>query len=132
MAGTQAALAECLRELQAMTPEIEAAAVVSVEGLVIASCLPDAAADAAQPAQEEGIAAMSAAMLGLGERIAAELGRGMVEQMYIKGDKGYIILMRLTDEAALTALAGADATLGLIFLDMRRSAAALKRVLEAH
>ena len=55
-----------LRELQASSPDIEASAVVSVDGLSIASALP-------QGVEEDRVSAMSAAMLSLGERIASEL-----------------------------------------------------------
>ncbi len=49
--------------------------------------------------------AMSAAMLSLGERIASELGRGVLDQVYIKGEEGYVVLMAVGEEAVLTALA---------------------------
>ena len=75
-----------LRELQASSPDIEASAIVSVDGLSIASALP-------QGVEEDRVSAMSAAMLSLGERIATELGRGSLEQVYIKGEKGYVVLM---------------------------------------
>ena len=65
---------------------------------------------------------MSAAMLSLGERIASELGRGGLEQVYIKGNAGFIILTSVGAEAVLTVLAHQDAKLGLIFLEMRRAA----------
>ena len=58
-----------LRELQASSPDIEASAVVSVDGLSIASALP-------QGVEEDRVSAMSAAMLSLGERIATELVSG--------------------------------------------------------
>jgi len=98
-----------LRELQASSPDIEASAVVSVDGLSIASALP-------QGVEDDRVSAMSAAMLSLGERIATELGRGSLEQVYIKGLKGYVVLMSIGDEAVLTALAREQAKLGLIFL----------------
>ena len=104
-----------LRELQASSPDIEASAVVSVDGLSIASALP-------QGVEEDRVSAMSAAMLSLGERIATELGRGSLEQVYIKGEKGYVVLMSVGQEAVLTALAREQAKLGLIFLAMRRAA----------
>ena len=110
-----------LRDLQAGTADIEASAVVSVDGLIMASSLP---ADI----EEDRVSAMSAAMLSLGERIAQELNRGELEQVYIKGSKGYIILMSVGEEAVLTALARGDAKLGLIFLDMRRAAEDLSRL----
>jgi predicted regulator of Ras-like GTPase activity (Roadblock/LC7/MglB family) len=104
-----------LRDLQASSPDIEASAVVSVDGLTIASALP-------QDVEEDRVSAMSAAMLSLGERIASELGRGSLDQVYIKGEDGFVILMSIGEDAVLTALARDDAKLGLIFLDMRRAA----------
>ncbi len=111
-----------LRELQASSPDIEASAVVSVDGLSIASALP-------QGVEEDRVSAMSAAMLSLGERIATELGRGTLEQVYIKGEKGYVILMSVGKEAVLTALAREQAKLGLILLDMRRAAEDLSKLI---
>ncbi|MFN2182924.1 MAG: roadblock/LC7 domain-containing protein [Anaerolineae bacterium] len=107
-----------LRDLRVVTPDIEASAVVSVDGLTIASDLP---ADV----EEDRVSAMSAAMLSLGERIASELGRGMLDQVYIRGGEGYVILMSIGEDAVLTALARKEAKLGLVFLDMRRAAADL-------
>ena len=104
-----------LRDLQAGTPDIEASAIVSVDGLIMASALP-------ATVEEDRVSAMSAAMLSLGERIASELGRGVLNQVYIKGDNGYVILMSVGEEAVLTVLARKEAKLGLVFLDMRRAA----------
>jgi hypothetical protein len=72
---------------------------------------------------------MSAAMLSLGDRIASELGRGTLSQVYVKGDQGYVILMSVGEEAVLTVLAHQEAKLGLVFLDMRRTAEDLARLL---
>jgi hypothetical protein len=113
---------ERLRDLQASSPDIEASAVVSVDGLSIASALP-------AEVEEDRVSAMSAAMLSLGERISTELGRGTLEQVYIKGEKGYVILMSVGEEAVLTALAREQSKLGLIFLDMRRAVEALQRLI---
>src|SRR3954467_5601196 len=102
-----------LRDLS-RTDGVEASAVVSVDGLIMASALPSGV-------EEDRVSAMSAAMLSLGERISSELGRGSLEQVYIKGIKGYVILMSVGEEAVLTALAREQAKLGLIFLHMRRA-----------
>lgn len=110
-----------LRDLQAGTPDIEASAVVSVDGLIMASALPAGV-------EEDRVSAMSAAMLSLGERIASELGRGMLDQVYIRGDDGYVFLTAVGMEAVLTVLARKDAKLGLIFLDMKRAAADLAKL----
>ena len=110
-----------LRALQSGTPDIEASAVVSVDGLIMASSLP---ADV----EEDRVSAMSAAMLSLGERIASELGRGTLDQVYIRGDSGYVVLMSVGEDAVLTALARSEAKLGLIFLDMKRAAEDLNKL----
>jgi len=110
-----------LRSLQVNSQDIEASAVVSVDGLIMASALP-AGMD------EDRVSAMSAAMLSLGERIAGELGRGYLDQVYIKGENGFVILMSVGEEAVLTVLAQKDAKLGLIFLDMRRAVEELNRI----
>ncbi len=107
-------IVERLRAMQASSPAIEASAVVSVDGLVIAAALPTGV-------EEDRVAAMSAAMLSLGERISSELGRGGMEQVYIKGSNGYVILLSIATDAVLTALAHENAKLGLIMLDMHRA-----------
>ena len=111
-----------LREMQVSSPDIEGSAIVSVDGLSIATALQ-------QEIEEDRVSAMSAAMLSLGERIASELGRGTLEQVYIKGEKGFVVLMAVGEEAVLTALASEKAKLGLIFLDMRRAVEDLEKLI---
>ena len=103
-----------LRDLQASSEGVEAAAIVSVDGLSIASSLPAGI-------EEDRVSAMSAAMISLGERISSELGRGLLKQLYVKGENGYVILNAIGEEAVLTVLARREARLGLIFLDIART-----------
>ncbi|HLE52873.1 MAG TPA: roadblock/LC7 domain-containing protein [Anaerolineales bacterium] len=110
-----------LREMQNASPDIEASAVVSVDGLIMASSLP-------VEVEEDRVSAMSAAMLSLGERISGELERGLPEQVYIRGKNGFVILMAVGEEAVLTALARPQAKLGLVFLEMRRATEDLVRL----
>ncbi len=112
-------LVERLRDLQVSSGDVEAAAIVSVDGLSMASSLPS-------NIEEDRVSAMSAAMLSLGERISSELGRGELEQVYVKGENGYVILNAVGEEAVLTVLARKDAKLGLIFLDINRTVEALE------
>jgi predicted regulator of Ras-like GTPase activity (Roadblock/LC7/MglB family) len=114
-------LAERLRDLQVSSPDVEAAAVVSVDGLSMASSLPG-------NIEEDRVSAMSAAMLSLGERISNELGRGSLDQVYVKGEHGFVILMSVGEEAVLTVLAREQAKLGLIFLDMSRAVKELEKL----
>ena len=110
-----------LRDLQTGTPDIEASAVVSVDGLIMASSLPAGV-------EEDRVSAMSAAMISLGERISSELGRGGLDQVYVRGGSGFVILMSVGEEAVLTALVRESAKLGLVFLDMKRAASDLQKL----
>jgi predicted regulator of Ras-like GTPase activity (Roadblock/LC7/MglB family) len=111
-----------LREMQISTPDIEAAAVVSVDGLIMASSLPSGI-------EEDRVGAMSAAMLSLGERIAAELGRKSLEQVYIHGDKGHVFVLAVGEEAVLTVICREQAKTGMVLLDMNRAATDLAKLL---
>jgi predicted regulator of Ras-like GTPase activity (Roadblock/LC7/MglB family) len=115
-------LARRLRDLQVSTPDIEASAVVSVDGLTIAASLPGGI-------EEDRVSAMSAAMLSLGERIAQEMGRGGLNQVYVKGQNGYVILSSIGNVAVLTVLARAEARLGLLLFDMKGAAEDLRALL---
>jgi predicted regulator of Ras-like GTPase activity (Roadblock/LC7/MglB family) len=113
-----------LQEMQMNTPDVEATVVVSVDGLTMASALPAGV-------EEDRVAAMSAAMLSLGERIASELGRGVLDEVYVRGQDGYVVLRAVGEEAVLTVLARQQTKLGLLFLDMRRASEDLAAILEA-
>jgi predicted regulator of Ras-like GTPase activity (Roadblock/LC7/MglB family) len=115
-------LADALNRLMDESQEVSAAALVSLDGFTMASALPDGM-------QEDRVGAMSAAILGLGERAAAELGRGQLSQVFIEGDGGYVMLIAAGDRAVLTALAETDAKLGLVLYDMRISAQEIAEIL---
>jgi len=115
-------LVEELKKLQVSSPDIQASAIVSADGLIIASALP-------HNVEEDRVSAMSAAMLSLGERISLELRRGDLDQVYIRGDNGYVMLMAVGEDAVLTILAGVKAKLGLIFLDIKRTAEAIEKLI---
>jgi predicted regulator of Ras-like GTPase activity (Roadblock/LC7/MglB family) len=114
-------LVDRLSELQRSSGDVEAAAVVSVDGLSMASIMPPGI-------EEDRVSAMSAAMISLGERIASELGRGELEQVYVKGENGYVILTSVGEEAVLTVMARQEAKLGLIFLDIGRTVEDLEKL----
>jgi predicted regulator of Ras-like GTPase activity (Roadblock/LC7/MglB family) len=113
---------QVLKTLVTNTPDFEGAAVVSVDGLVLSSVLP-AGTD------EDRVSAMAAALLSLGERSSEELQRGNLEQVYVKGSTGYIVLMQVGAEAVLEAIAGPGAKLGMVLLEMKRATAELARLL---
>ncbi|OGO27858.1 MAG: hypothetical protein A2Z16_00140 [Chloroflexi bacterium RBG_16_54_18] len=116
-------MVELLRNLQKTAPDIEASAVVSGDGLILASILPPGV-------EEDRVSAMSAALLGLGEQISGELGRGHLEQVYVSGTLGFVLLTSCGENAVLTVLAKKDAKLGVVFHDMRRSVEQLSSIIE--
>lgn len=111
-----------LENLRASSADVEGCAIVSEDGLVIASALP-------QGVEEDRVAAMSAVMLSMGERIAVELGRGALDQLYIKGEQGYFLGMHGGPHAVIIALVRPDAKLGLIFFDLNRASEAIRNLL---
>ena len=115
-------LNNALADLQSSSADVEACAIVSEDGLIIASSLP-------QSMEETHIAAMSAAMLSMGTRTANELQRGDIQQLFVKGTNGYVIIMHAGPHAALVAMARKEAKLGLIFLDMSRAAEEVGNIL---
>ncbi len=116
------AISAILTDLNGSSGDIEASAVVSRDGLMMASLLPN-------NVEEDRVAAMSAALLALGERTARELERGNLDQMMIHGKEGYVMMRDCGPEAVLTVLAKKEAKLGLVFLDVSRAARELEKLL---
>ena len=116
------ALNTVLASLSASSGDIEACAVVSIDGLMMASNFP-AGFD------EERMGAMTAALLALGERTSNELNRGDLEQVFVRGKNGMVVMMGAGHEGVLTALCSKNAKLGLIFLDMHRASEEISKVI---
>ncbi len=112
---------EILRNLRSVSPDIIGSAMVSTDGFIIASLLPN-------EIDEELVSGMAAALLGVGERIAHELMGGAMEQTYVRGRQGYVILNAVGQDALLIVLTTPDAKLGLVFLDIRRRVADLAKI----
>ena len=115
-------LAEVLDSFLSVSTEAEAAAVVSSDGLPMASALPP-------HVEEDRLAAMSAALLTLGERAAEGLGRGDLGQVFIEGRDGYVVLMAAGPHAVLVAITSPRAKVGLVLFEMRRAAARIGEVM---
>ena len=115
-------LIDRMHVLQRSAPEIQAAALISQDGLIIASVLqPDLNSDR--------ISAMSASILSLGEQIGKETNLGKLEQVHIQGENGHIVLMAVGELAVLTAVVAAQAKMGILLMDMRHTAEDLIKIL---
>jgi hypothetical protein len=113
---------DVLRGLRSASPDIVGASVVSIDGFVIASVLPS-------EIDEELVSGMAAAMLGVGERISAELMGSSMEQTYVRSEKGYVVLNAVGGESVLVVLTTKEAKLGLVFIELKRRCAELAKVL---
>ena len=102
-----------LQNFVSAASEVQGAALVSPDGLALASVLPGGM-------DEERTAAMSASMLSLGERIGRELARGSIDRIVVEGEKGYGVLVGCGSDAVLLVLAGAGVKQGLLFLEVKR------------
>lgn len=115
-------LAEALNDFLETSPNAEAAAVVSFDGLTMASALPS-------DIDEERMGAMSAALLGLGEQAAIGLGRGELNQIFVEGDDGFVFLMSARDQAVLAVVTDQAAKIGFVLYEMRHAAGAIGTIL---
>lgn len=113
---------DVLRSFRASSVDVAGSAVVSTDGFIIASLLPS-------EIDEELVSGMAAALLGVGERIAGELVGGSMEQTYVRGKQGYVILNAIGADALLIVLTTSEARLGLIFLEVKRRVAELAKLL---
>ena len=112
-----------LRALLSGTPEIEAAAIVSDDGLAVASALPP-------QTEESRVAGLSALLLSLGTLVARELGREGLEQVLIRGTKEKcIVMVNASPGTFLIALTTQEAKLGVVSLDLKRAVAEVTKVL---
>lgn len=122
--GRSARLDRVLSDLLGQAPELQAASVVSFDGLPMASALPVGM-------DEDRVAAMSAALLSLGERAADNFGRGDLNQVYVEGERGTVFLVSADDEAVLVAMGAQGAKVGLLMYEVRRAAIAVAAALRA-
>ncbi len=115
-------LQKLLIELEAEIPEIEASAVVSAEGLPVASALP-------RNIDETRVAAITAAMLNMGERAAIEFSKGNLSRIIIHGTDGILLSMAAGENAVLTVSTTHDVKLGILLLFTERTAEKIQKLL---
>ncbi len=111
-----------LTDLNNGSVSIEASALISTDGLILASALPSVM-------DEDRVAAMVAAMLSLGDRTAAELACGQLEQVLVSGSHGHILIVHAGSDAVLCVIANKAVKLGLLFLNAKYTAQAVATLL---
>lgn len=124
MASRTEKMQDVLRALRGTSPDIIGAAVVSIDGFIVASVLPS-------EIDEELVSGMAAAMLGVAEKISTELMTSSMEQVYVRSEKGYVVINAVGSESVLVVLTTKEAKLGLVFIEVKRRCADLAKVAQA-
>lgn len=104
--------------------DIQGLLLVSREGLPIAASL-----STSEDTDEDRLSAMTAAALNLAERVVMELDKGNLREMTVKGDAGLVIIIHVGEQAVLTGTTLSEARLGLILLEMKRTAKSISKIL---
>ncbi len=117
MISSSPEIEKILESLTETVEEIEAAVVVGIDGLPIAAKLPE-------EYDETLLAAMSAALLTVGERAASDLEKGALHQVYAQGGSGAVIMVAVGSDSVLMVSTNTEslAGLGLVFINMERAA----------
>ena len=101
---------------------VTGSAVVRRDGLMVISSLPEAV-------NSKAVAAMTAAIVGTGETASKELAMGQLNQVVVESESGKLISIGAGPETILTALVRPKANMGLIFINMERSAKRVGRII---
>lgn len=104
-----------LRGLQATSDKIEASALVSHDGLTLASVL-------SSDVDSDRFGAMCASLLALATRAASEVERGELRQIILDGEHGPMLLTRAGNTGVLAVAASPKSNLGKVILDTRKTA----------
>lgn len=121
---------DVLRTLHQSVEGLQGTVVVSTDGFVVAAYLPpDNGRQHRNPADSPQVAAMAASIIALGDKVLAQLQRGTINRILLDGTEGGIVVVPVGDEAALAAMVGHDAKLGLVMLALRRSAEQVRQIL---
>ena len=113
---------DVLRSIRAASADIVGSAILTSDGFVVASMLPS-------EVDEELISGMAATLLGVGERISAEMMGSDLEQTYVRAKAGYVIVNQITADEVLIILTTRQAKLGLVFMEVRKRVAELAKLM---
>lgn len=104
---------QILNQMTTSNPDVIGCALVSEDGLPIHSVIPESI-------EEDSMSAMSATLYALGERVISDLTSGTIEQVYIKGDQGYVIISLVEKVGTLAVIAKPTAKLGYVLMVLRQ------------
>ncbi|MFJ8191866.1 roadblock/LC7 domain-containing protein [Streptomyces sp. NPDC096094] len=104
-----------LHRLRNRVPQLTGSLAATVDGLVLAHDAPGT--------EPEGLAALTAAALGVAQRMADATSRGGFRELLLRGTDGYVATYAAGPAAVLTLLADGRVNVGRLHLEGRRSGA---------
>ncbi|MFF4400789.1 roadblock/LC7 domain-containing protein [Streptomyces sp. NPDC001480] len=117
------AILDELRRLRSRVPQLTGALAAGVDGLVVAQDTPGV--------DPEGLAALTAAALGVAVRVADATGQGDFRELLVRGEHGYVATYAAGRTAVLTLLAQDRVNVGRLHLEGRRAAARIGELVDA-
>ncbi|UUU33397.1 roadblock/LC7 domain-containing protein [Streptomyces sp. CA-210063] len=121
--AAEAEVLDELHRLRARVPQLTGALAASVDGLVLAHDTPGV--------EPEGLAALTAAALGVAVRMTDAAGRGELRELLLRGDHGYVATYAAGDSAVLTLLAQDRVNVGRLHLEGRRAGSRIGELMDA-
>ena len=121
--AAEAALLDEFRRLRARVPQLTGALAAGVDGLVLAHDTPGV--------EPDGLAALTAAALGVAMRVTDATGRGDFRELLMRGTGGYVATYAAGRTAVLTLLAEDGVNVGRLHLEGRRAGARIGELVDA-
>ena len=113
---------QMLKELRAESSGVEAAVLISSDAMPLASDMSDSI-------PEEVICATASALISAGEKVARDLSRGSIDQIYLRGDDGDMVVVKVNDYAELVCTVDCRAKMGITLMEVARCAQKLSEVI---
>jgi predicted regulator of Ras-like GTPase activity (Roadblock/LC7/MglB family) len=113
---------EPLRELRSEGTGVQAVVLISSDAMPLASDMPEGIT-------EEVLSATASSLIASSEKVARELDRGIIDQVYMRGEDGDLVVVRVNDDALLACTVDPDAKMGMTLLEVNRCARKLADVI---
>ncbi|MFF6979517.1 roadblock/LC7 domain-containing protein [Streptomyces sp. NPDC008343] len=121
--AAEAPILDEFRRLRARVPQLTGALAAGVDGLVLAHDTPGV--------EPDGLAALTAAALGVAVRVTDATGRGDFRELLMRGTAGYVATYAAGRTAVLTLLAQDGVNVGRLHLEGRRAGARIGELVDA-
>ena len=110
-----------LKNIRDNVEGVRSAAIVSMEGLIVQAILEEGISDIK-------LAAMTATILSVAERVLLELKSGSLDVCILQGDDGNFCVMEAGNELIIAVCLDIDARMDTAFIEMRKASDTIKQL----